>query len=256
MTLDIHPSAAVGFGDATDYEAGRPDYPAAAIAQLMNVLKVDSESSLLDLGAGTGKFTSRLVGFGAKLIAVDPVAGMRKVFAEKFPAIPVLEGTAESIPLPDGSVDAVVVAQAFHWFDGKRALPEIARVLKPGGGLGLVWNARDESIPWIAALTKIIAPYEAGSPRYHTGEWRIAFEENSPFTPLQTRTFSHRHVGDEDMILKRILSISFIAALPPSAKADVAEKVRAVVRTVPPLAGAQYEMPYRTDVFWGFKKSQ
>ena len=107
---------------------------------------------MLDLGAGTGKLTTRLVERGLDVVAVDPIPEMLELLSNSLPDTPALLGTAEEIPLPDDSVDAVLVAQAWHWFDTERAVKEVARVLRPGGRLGLVWNARDERLGWVKDL--------------------------------------------------------------------------------------------------------
>ncbi|EUA44075.1 ubiE/COQ5 methyltransferase family protein [Mycobacterium xenopi 3993] len=111
---------------------------------------------MLDLGAGTGKLTTRLVERGLDVVAVDPIPEMLDVLRKSLPDTPALLGTAEEIPLPDNSVDAVLVAQAWHWFDPARAIPEVIRVLRPGGRLGLVWNTRDERLGWVRELGRII----------------------------------------------------------------------------------------------------
>ena len=143
----------LSFGaEAAAYERGRPSYPPEAIDWL---LPSDSRD-VLDLGAGTGKLTTRLVERGLDVIAVDPIAEMLEVLSNSLPETPALLGTAEEIPLPDDSVDAVLVAQAWHWFDPERAVKEVARVLRPGGRVGLVWNTRDERLGWVKDLGRII----------------------------------------------------------------------------------------------------
>ena len=155
--MPTHPTAAAGFGNAAAaYERGRPSYPDHAVAYLAAELGLGPATRVLDLAAGTGKLTRLLVEGGADVVAVEPVAAMRTVLAEAVPGVPALEGTAEAIPLPDGSVDAVTVAQAFHWFDAGTALAEIHRVLRPGGGLGLIWNARGATSEWVAVLRGLV----------------------------------------------------------------------------------------------------
>ena len=143
----IHPAAAAGYrAKAEAYIRGRPDYPAAVQEWLRDDLALSAGKTVLDLGSGTGKFLPHLCATGAAVIAVEPVAAMRAQLMERHPSIDARPGTAEQIPLGDGAVDAIVCAQAFHWFANPAALAEIHRVLKPGGRLGLIWNVRDESV--------------------------------------------------------------------------------------------------------------
>jgi len=140
----IHDSAAVGFGRAgADYERGRPGYPPGAVQLLARELQIGPGRRVVDLAAGTGKLTRALKPYRASIVAVEPVAGMREQLVSAVPGIEPLDGTAERIPLPDASVDTVLVAQAFHWFDAPRAVVEIHRILRPGGGLGVIWNSWD-----------------------------------------------------------------------------------------------------------------
>ncbi len=267
----IHTQAAVGFGRASDaYERGRPDYPATAVAHLLGVLHVAAKSVLgksvsgnsvsdnsrvVELGAGTGKFTTHLVASGAEVIAVEPVANMRARLRERLPGMQVVDGTAEAIPLADQSVDAVFAAQAFHWFAADRALAEIARVLKPGGGLGLIWNVRDESVPWIRQMTAILDPHEAGTPRYCSLEWMASFRQFDRLTPLESRSFPHVQLLTPDGLLDRVASISFIAAMSEPERESVLAQVRALLQSDSELRGKErFEMSYQTQAYWAFKR--
>jgi SAM-dependent methyltransferase len=248
----IHASAARGYARAPDdYERGRPTAPAEAIAHLVGVLGLGPGRVALDLAAGTGKLTRALARSGAKLVAVEPVEAMRARLVEAVPEADVLVGTAEAIPLPDGAVDAVTVGQAFHWFRGEEALAEIHRVLRPGSGLGLLWNARDESVPWVARLTEIMEPYRGDAPRYAGGAWRHAFERTSLFSALEHAEFPLGHEVDEEDVVARVLSVSFISELPGSERERVAGQVRALLAEEPATSGLErFVLPYRTDVFW------
>lgn len=247
---ELHADARQGFqAGAATYERGRPDYPAEIGDWLRETLHLGPGRRVLDLGAGTGKFTKYLLATGAEAVAVEPVAAMRERLAAACPAVPVLEGQAEAIPLPDAAVDAVTCAQAFHWFATPGALAEIVRVLRPGGRLGLVWNLRDETVPWVAELTRIMEPYEkaSGAPRFAAGTWRRPF----PFpglSPLVERRFTHRHIGPpERVVVDRVLSVSFMASLPEDEQARAAARVRAVVARHPELSGrAEIAFPYVT----------
>jgi len=231
----IHRAAAEGFSRSAEaYERGRPEYPEAAIAYLVELVRPGA--TVLDLAAGTGKLTRPLVAAGLRVVAVEPVAEMRS-------ALPgALEGTAEAIPLGDGSVDAVTVGQAFHWFDGDAALAEIARVLRPGGLLALVWNRRVDEDPVNGAIEELIAPYRADTPAHRGGAWRTSFERTSAFTPLEEATFEHLVVQDADGLEARVGSISFIASLDSAERAGVLERARAIA------GDGEITVPYRTEV--------
>jgi SAM-dependent methyltransferase len=244
--VSTHPTAAAGFGSSADaYERGRPTYPDDAVAHLAAELELGPAARVLDLAAGTGKLTRLLVEGGADVLAVEPVAAMRAVLENTVPGIPVLEGTAESIPLPDRSVDAVTVAQAFHWFDAAAALVEIHRVLRPGGALGLIWNAMDSSVEWVAVLQEVVHATRGSAPHYGGTPWRDAFRSSALFTPLSARTFGFVHELDEDGLIDRVVSTSYVAALPEAERTRLTHQVRALVSDMPP----PLRLPYRTDVF-------
>lgn len=245
----IHTAAATGFAAAAEtYAAGRPDYPEAVGGWLTGALGLAPGRRVLDLGAGTGKFTARLVATGAEVLAVEPVAEMRARLAADLPGVTALPGTAEAIPLPDASLDAVTCAQAFHWFATPEALAEMARVLRPGGRLGLVWNLRDQSEPWVAALTALMEPHEGDAPRVHHGTWRQLFPTPA-FGPLDTVTFPHAHTGPFAQVVEaRVMSVSFIAALPEAARAAFGAQLNALADRFPALAGrGVVRFPYRTE---------
>jgi SAM-dependent methyltransferase len=254
----IHHMAADGFTKTADnYVRGRPDYPAEVEGWLRDDLGLHVGMTVVDLGAGTGKFTPRLVATGARVIAVEPVAQMRDKLSSAVPQAEALAGTAESIPLPDSSVDAVFCAQAFHWFATHEALAEIHRVLKPGGKLGLIWNMRDSRVGWIAALDTIVNRFEGDAPRYYTGAWRKAFPFKG-FGPLLERHFSHGHTGTtQDVIANRVRSSSFIAALSPEDQAKVDAQVNALIASEPALNTSDVvTVPYETAAFHTVKLAE
>ncbi len=245
---NVHSAALHGFSkEAQTYVRGRPEYPAAILDWLQTELALSSGKTVVDLGAGTGKFTRLLVQTGAAVVAVDPVDAMREQLARSIPQVSALAGTAESMPLDTASADALTCAQAFHWFATEQALEEIHRVLKPEGKLGLIWNVRDESVDWVAAITEIITPHEGDAPRFYKGEWRRPFT-GTLFTELEETFFAHQHVGSaQEVIVDRFLSVSFIAALPAEQKADVARQLNALIASHPALKGRDtISFPYRT----------
>lgn len=245
MSPEIHPAAAAGFERATDaYERGRPDYPSAAVGHLVKHLKIEPGRRVVDLAAGTGKLTRVLVTTGAEVVAVEPVSAMRAALVAALPMVHALAGTAEALPLRDGSVDAVTVAQAFHWFDAPVAVDELHRVLRAEGRLGLIWNVRDERDPVQEALSALMEPYREATPSHRGERWRDAFEATDRFTAPELATFRHEQRADAQALVDRVLSVSFIARLADDECARVATRVRALV----PARGAVV-LPYRTDVW-------
>jgi ubiquinone/menaquinone biosynthesis C-methylase UbiE len=228
---------------AEHYQRGRPGWP----SEVLDVVDLAADATVLDLGSGTGKLTRLLVGRFERVIAVEPLDGMRALLQSVVPEAEALAGSAEEIPLPDESVDAVFCADAFHWFDGERALAEIARVLRPGGALVLMGNIQSgPSEPSIAAAADIVNT--RGRPerqinRYTSGEWREPFA-SAPFEELREAQFEHEQTLDPDGMVAHFLSMSWIASLPDD------EKER-LVRDVKPLLDApEYRRPFRTEVHW------
>ena len=204
---------------------------------------------MLEVGAGTGKLTSLLVPSGARVIAVEPVEAMRRRLAADLPAVEVLEGAAERLPLQDASVDAIVAAQAFHGFDGPRALAEFQRVMRPGATLALIWNVRDERLEWVRKMSALLERFEEGTPRHHHGIWKECFRD-SAFEPLRLTTFPHVQRGSPEMVVDRVASISFIAALPETDRNRVLDEVRDILASSPETAGrSTVDLPYETRVF-------
>lgn len=247
----IHREAAQGFqAGAETYVKGRPDYPPEVAEWLRRDLGLEAGKTALDLGSGTGKFLPRLIATGATVIAVEPVAAMLAQLIAHNPNIVAKKGDAENIPLADNAIDAVVCAQSFHWFSTRAALAEIRRVLKPGGVFGLIWNVRDESVGWVSRLTEIMKPYEGDTPRYTSQLWRNVFPADG-FGPLHNKHFRNGHVGaPEHVIVDRVLSTSFIAALPNPEQEAVATQVRQLIAATPELAAkGQVIFPYETAAF-------
>ena len=254
---DVHNSAAKGYKSAADkYQRGRPDYAVQTLDWLRKDLAITRQSSVVDLGAGTGKFTKRLCELSDHVIAVEPVDAMRETLAKNLPQVRALKGTATAIPLEVDSVDVLVCAQSFHWFASNEAVAEIHRVLKPGGRFGLVWNVRNEHVDWVAELTKIVTPYEGETPRYYKGDWRKPLPAPG-FGPLQEKSFSHTHIGDpEDVIVNRFMSVSFIAAQDEVTRAEIEQQIRRLISIHPELKGkAEVSFPYATECFWCVKEA-
>jgi SAM-dependent methyltransferase len=219
----LHPAAAVGFARSADaYERGRPGYPDAAVDRLVAALP---GRHVVDLAAGTGKLTRALVARGLDVVAVEPVAEMRAAIA---PPASAHDGSAEAIPLPDDSVDAVTVAQAFHWFDGPRALREIHRVLAPGGVLALIWNRRDSTDELQGRLTALLEPLRGGVPAHRDDAWRAAIEDSALFGALREETFANEQAVDADGLADRVGSISFVGAMGERRRAALLADVRAL----------------------------
>src|SRR3954470_13577831 len=179
------------FGSVAEaYERGRPSYPEAAVDLLTRQLDLSAGSTVIDLAAGTGKLTRELVPRFKRVIAVEPLAEMREVLGEQVPNAEVLEGQAEAIPLADDSADAILVAQAFHWFEGRQALAEAERVLRPAGGLGLLWNTtpwEERATPWFSAVNDVLEEGRVDLSvlhRHASGRWRDNFRRKHGFGKL------------------------------------------------------------------------
>src|SRR5690349_12192634 len=191
----VNPTAATGFERGADsYERARPSYP----AELLDLLP--SSGTIVDVAAGTGKLTRLLSG---SVIAVEPVAAMRTIAAQHGPTV---AGTAEQLPLRDGCADAVTVAQAFHWFDAPRALAEIARVLRPGGTLLLVWNDRDERVPWVSEYSAIVRARDPGTAYESDIDWVSVVAAAGGFTPVvRTEADNPQPGATVDLVVERAL---------------------------------------------------
>ncbi|MGW5449072.1 class I SAM-dependent methyltransferase [Streptomyces asiaticus] len=224
------------FGAEADaYERGRPPYPPEAVAWLV----AEHAQTVVDLGAGTGKLTRALRAPGREVIAVEPSVGMREKFSKVLPDMRVVEGTGESIPLPDSSVDTLVCAQAWHWVDPERAVPEAARVLRPGGRLSLVWNSRDSSVPWVADLDGILRDCAAAPT-----EDRQVERVGAPFGTTERHDFRWSHPMTTGEVLDMVASRSYVITLEPAAREELLGRVRALLDSKRPV-----EMPYVTECY-------
>ena len=198
------------------YERGRPGYPEDAVRWLAG----DGAADVVDLGAGTGKLTRALVALGHRVTAVEPLDEMRAELEQALPEVGALTGTAEAIPVPDASFDVVTCAQAFHWFDHASALPEIARVLRPGGRLALAWNSRDDRDPWMARLSEII-----GNETIAEDDVSTPIDESGLFAPVEAAKFAFEQLLGREGLLDLVRSRSYCAKLPPAEREPVLEMV-------------------------------
>jgi SAM-dependent methyltransferase len=246
----------VGSGDRwpDDYERGRPGYPDRAV----HVAPLPASATVLDLGAGTGKLTRTLLDAFERVVAVEPAEPMRRRLAEVCPAATSLAGSAEAIPLGDASVDAVFSAEAFHWFDGRRALAEIARVLRARGAVVLLWNVPAGSIePSIAAVERLVEeraprdldyePCDLNAGRFASGEWRAAFA-GSPFEELHEASFPNPQTLDREGLVAFLASMGWVADLADAERLGLLDTVRSL------LDAETYVRPWKTHVYWTRKR--
>jgi len=245
--VTIHPAAAQGFSRASGaYERGRPDYPEAALDLLAAQAGLRSGARVLDLGAGTGKLTRQLLGRGARPLALEPLLAMARACLAAAPGVPVVQARAEALPLADGSCELVVAAQACHWFDAPRALAEAARVLRPGAALALIWNTRDESVPWVARFSEVVHWHRRDVPRYvQDGELEATVAASGRFGPVARHAVPHAQPLTRALLVDRAASISYVAALDERERGRVLDAVRSLAAGLP----EEFELPYRTDVY-------
>jgi SAM-dependent methyltransferase len=236
--MPSHDELANSFGPVADlYDRVRPGYPDDAIDWLLP----PGARRVIDLGAGTGKLTAALVARGLDVVAVEPSDEMRAVLARAVPGAQALAGSGESIPLPDGSVDAVLVAQAWHWVDRARAVPEVARVLAPGGRLAMVWNLRDESVAWVSRLGALIGSGDAST----TDDGDIG--AGPPFGSLERFQTSWIQQLTPDQVVELAASRSYVITLSEHDRAAALHAVRDLLAHHPALAGRQQVgLPYVT----------
>lgn len=249
----VHEIAATGFdAQAGAYDRARPSYPPDAVAWLADALQIAPGATVADLAAGTGKLTRLLAPLGADLLAVEPVSGMGAVLHESLPSLPLVAGTAEALPFAAGSLDAVTVAQAFHWFDADTAFAELRRALRPGGRVGLIWNARDRSEDWVDRAWSIMDRVEKRAPWREHEQWHdSALGARPGFGPLHEETFRHEQRLTSDGVVERFRSVSHIAVLPPAQQEQVLAEVRAVLDTHHDTRGRdEVTIPYRVDGYW------
>lgn len=250
--MTVHPTAEAGYSNVSDaYHRGRPEYPAAIGAWMREALTLAPESRIVELGAGTGKFTKAMLAAGFAVTAVEPVVGMREKLHRHYSRATILDGTAEATNAPAASADAVVAAQAFHWFSSEATLRECARILKPRGWLILLWNMRDDSVSWVREFDRIIEAYAGSTPRFISGEWKKPFTTSNLFAPLRQQSFRHVQAVTVETMVDRAFSTSFIATLPDSEKEHIAEDIRRRLSGYSgPGSSTEFPLPYLTHVYY------
>jgi SAM-dependent methyltransferase len=235
-----------------DYELGRPGWPVEAA----HVAGVPASATVLELGAGTGKLTRLLVTRFASVIAVEPDEAMRRLLVSLCADAEVRAGSAETIPLADGSVDAVFAAEAFHWFDGERALAEIARVLRPRGALVLMWNVpAGPTRPSIARVEHLLTevapprdelghdPVDLNTTRFASGEWRAPFA-GSPFEELREARLPNPQRLDREALVAFFESMGWLGELPVGERLTLLDRVRSL------LDADEYRRLWETRIYW------
>jgi ubiquinone/menaquinone biosynthesis C-methylase UbiE len=236
----IHPIASAGFSRAADaYERGRPDYPEAAVEWLVRKLDLRPGVTVVDLAAGTGKLTRALLPSGATVVAVEPVAEMRALI-EGAEAV---DGRADAMPFPEAWADAITVAQAFHWFANEASVSEIARVLTPSGALALIWNSRVDDHPVQAVIDELTAELATEVTTLYDDAWRGPIEASRQFGPLEEARFDHAQELDEQGVVDRVLSTSYVATAPQERQREIEARLREVV------GGETVRLPYVTMAF-------
>ena len=256
---EVHQVAAKGFGaEAAAYDRGRPSYPPAAVDWLASMLRICPGSRVADLAAGTGKLTELLAPHGCALVGVEPVGAMRDRLRTRLPDTALVAGVAEAMPFAAASLDAVTVAQAFHWFHPDQAMAELARVIRPGGRLGLMWNARDRGVDWVDRVWTIMdrverqAPWRdhgQGGPRGAARWSERVLTERPGWSPWTEATFYHVQRLTHDQVIDRIRSVSHIAALPPARQRNVLRQIAAILTEHPDTRDSStVSIGYRVDV--------
>jgi SAM-dependent methyltransferase len=237
---------------AAAYAEYRPDYTEAAVRWCVAPAGRDIGSlRVLDLGAGTGKLTALLVALGADVTAVEPDPAMLAQLRRGLPSVPALAGSAEQIPLAGQSVDAVLCAQAMHWFDLSRALPEIARVLVPGGTLAGLWNSDDDRVDWVAGLQEVEAG--AGAPSLSQRREEAAGFDTQQFgrelfTPVERAEFPNAQPLTRDTLVDVISTHSKVLVMEPDERARLLEEIRVYLGSRPETAAGEFELPLVTSV--------
>jgi len=225
---ELHPLVG-GFRDAAGYDRARPRYDASVVAELVEQLGLAGGAPVLELGAGTGQLSEALVEAGLGLTAVEPLEDTRELLAAAIGAEHVRAGRAEEIPMPDATVQAVLAADAFHWFDEQRAMPEIKRVLRPGGGVAILRTAPVLDTDWSRELGEMITELRPRHPAFDARPAAAALEEDPSFGPVRESTVTTRRDLDREAILALIGSFSWVATLAPQERERLLRRAREVL---------------------------
>ncbi|MEA2411899.1 MAG: hypothetical protein QOC77_2460 [Thermoleophilaceae bacterium] len=229
--MTLHPLAAQFAEVAAAYERGRPEYAPAVVGAITAELRIPPGSRVLDLAAGTGKLTRALLGAGLDVVAVEPQSQLRDLLASRVGAERVLDGVAEAIPLPDESVVAVTVADGVHWFDHKVAFGEIARVLRPGGGLAVLSTAPDwGGASWAHEVGTLLAGLRPDHPHFDGPPWQDTVRAAGGWTAPREVRVTTSQPADPDKLLDYFASLSWIAALPEDQRAATLARAGAIIR--------------------------
>ena len=228
--MELHPLAA-RFADVADaYERGRPEYPPAVVGAIAAELGLEPGDAVLDLAAGTGKFTCALLGIGMDVIAVEPLSSLREILAARIGEERVRAGVAEAIPLADASVMAVTVAEAFHWFDHTFALAEIRRVLRPGGGLAIVTTVPNwKGASWARDVGELIADLRPEHPAFDGVQWQDSVLAAKGWSAPREIRLTIVRPADPERLIDYLSSVSWVAALPESRREETLARIGAIV---------------------------
>jgi SAM-dependent methyltransferase len=236
-----HTRRASSFGSqAAAYARYRPDYPRELLVWALEPVRDSPGLRVLDVGAGTGKLTGGLVALGVDVVAVEPDPAMLAELTSRFPDVTAMIGSAEDIPLPEDSVHAAFAGQALHWFDLDRALPEIRRVLRPGGSMTAVWNTYDDTVEWVAEFCDISATVRRGGQQF-------SGEVLEPLGPTEVRTFAHSVRHTVDSLVNNIATHSQILTATPEDRAAILARSREFLRNNPATAHGEFEVPILTE---------
>ena len=257
MDKDLHPGSRKGFARSGElYDRARSEYPDAVVERLFKHLGLKPGARVLELASGTGKFTEKLLRAGVELTVVEPSAEMRSVLARRASPLLVVDAIAEALPFPSEFYDFVFAATSYHWFDPTAAYTEILRVLKPGGGLGLLWTSWQQEMQpeWYMSIRKLMTPFEAGTPRYKHMKWREPFDREIDFKFLQFERHDISRPVTIAEICERMLSVSYIAALPDlvflALKREMEEMLKERI-----VQGQGFKMPEEIHLYWTHKEA-